>query len=171
MRLTEEIRTILEYSRDEALRTGCHAIAPEHLLLGIIRHRRSSAMDFLSRAGIDPDTLKSELDSRVFREAGIPYDEQDSITFSRNALNISRMAIMEAIRDGGDVLAVHLLAAICDSPGNWCGEYLRSHGLDIRVIREYTKKSNADNEKSALPSPEELNSLMSVFYSDREIYS
>ncbi|MCR5560905.1 MAG: hypothetical protein K6F58_03705 [Bacteroidales bacterium] len=171
MQLTEEIRTILEYSRDEAMRTGCHAIAPEHLLLGILRHRSSSAIDFLTRAGLDPDTVKTEVDARVFQEKEVPYGEQDSINFTRSALNVCSMAVMEAVREGGDIRAVHLLAALCDTPGDWCGEYLRSHGLDIRIIRAYTKKSSAEPSRSALPSAEELDRLIGAFYSEREIYS
>lgn len=171
MQLTEEIQTILGYSREEAMRTGCHAIAPEHLLLGIIRHGNNSATDFLSRAGIDPKAAKEELDARVFRDREIPYSEDDGITFTRSALNICSMAVMEALREGGDIKALHLLAALCDSPGDWCGGYLRSHGLDIRIIRSYTKKSSAEPKDPALPSPEDMNRLLSVFYPDRDIYS
>ena len=171
MQLTEEIRTILEYSRDEAMRTGCHAIAPEHLLLGILRHRSNSAMDFLVRAGLSPEAVKADMDARVFCEEPVPFDEADSITFTRTALNVTSMAVMEAIKEGGDVRAVHLLAALCDTPGDWCGEYLRNHGLDIRIIRSYTKKSSPEPAKSALPSAEELDRLIGAFYSEREIYS
>ena len=171
MRLTDELITIFDYSRDEAMRTGCRSIAPEHLLLGILRHGSSSAMDFLSRAGLDPAKLKSDIDARVFHESGIPYGEQDSISFTRSALNISNMAIMEAIREGGDPAAVHLLAALCDAPGEWCGEYLRSHGLGIRVIREYAKKSSTAPENAGLPSSEELNRLLSIFYPAKEVFS
>jgi len=168
MRLTEEIRTILDYSREEAMRTGCYAIAPEHLLLGILRHGSNSAMDFISRAGLDPKAMKAEIDARVFREEGVPYGEEDRISFTRSSLNITNMAIMEAMRQGSDFRAVHLLAALCDNPGDWCSDYLRSHGLDIRIIRSYTKKSSAS---SALPSSDELNRLLSAFYPGKEIYS
>lgn len=171
MQLTQEILTILEYSREEAMRTGCRAIAPEHLLLGILRLGDSSAMDFLSRAGIDCKALKKELDARVFKESSLPFGEDDSISFTRTALNVTNMTVMEALRDGGDVRAAHLLAALSDTPADWCGDYLRAHGLDVRVIRSYTKKNNAVPKDPALPSPEELNRLLSVFYPDREIYS
>ena len=52
----------------------------------------------------------------------------------------------------------------------WCGSYLRSHGLDIRIIRSYTKKSSPEKQ-SALPAGEDIDRLLSVFYQDRDIYS
>lgn len=170
MQLTEEIRTILEYSREEAMRTGCRAISPEHLLLGILRHGSNSAMDFLTRAGLSPEEVKSDVENRVFRDEPIPYDEAENVGFTRSALTASSMAIMEAIKAGDDVRAIHLLAALCDSTDVWCGRYLRSHGLDIRVVRSYTKKSSPE-KKSGLPAGEDINRLLSVFYKDRDIYS
>ena len=170
MQLTEEIRTILEYSREEAMRTGCRAISPEHLLLGILRHGNNSAVDFLTRAGLSPEVVKSEVEKRVFRDEPIPYGEAENVGFTRSALTASSMAIMEAIKDGDDVRSIHLLAALCDTPAEWCGKYLRSQGLDIRVIRSYSKKSSPD-KKSELPAGEDINRLLSVFYKDRDIYS
>ena len=170
MQLTEEIRTILEYSREEAMRTGCRAIFPEHLLLGILRHGSNSAIDFLSRAGLDPQQVKNDVENHVFRDEPVPFDEAENVGFSRAALTASSMAIMEAIKAGDDVRAVHLLAALCDTPEEWCGNFLRSHGLDIRIIRSYTKKSSPEKQ-SALPSGEDIDRLLSVFYQDRDIYS
>lgn len=170
MQLTEEIRTILEYSREEAMRTGCRAISPEHLLLGILRHGNNSAVDFLTRAGLSPEVVKSEVEKRVFRDEPIPYGEAENVGFTRSALTASSMAIMEAIKAGDDVRSIHLLAALCDTPAEWSGKYLRSQGLDIRVIRSYSKKSSPD-KKSELPAGEDINRLLSVFYKDRDIYS
>ena len=171
MQLTEEIRTILEYSREDAMRTGCRAIFPEHLLLGILRHGSNSAVDFLTRAGLAPQQVKSDVESQVFREEPIPFDEAGNVGFSRSALSASSMAIMEAIKAGDDVRAVHLLAALCDTPEEWCGKYLRAHGLDIRIIRSYTKKSSPEKKNPGLPSGEDIDWLLSVFYQDRDIYS
>ncbi len=172
MRLTEEIRTILLYSRDEAMRTGCYGIAPEHLLLGLLRHGHNGAMDVLRKFGLDPARIKEDMDAHVFHEHAIPYEEQENVNYTRSSLNITNLTIMEAIRSGQDVSSVHLLAAICDSPGEFCSEYLHKAGLNLQVLRTMIDKSSGETgKKSSLPSTEVLNRLFGVFYKDKEFFS
>lgn len=172
MRLTEEIRTILSYSREEAMRTGCYAIAPEHLLLGILRHGNNSAADFMARFGLDPAKVKADVEGHVFRRDAVPYSKEDEITFTRSALNVGSMALMEAMRKSEDVEGIHLLCALCDNPGDWCSGYLNAAGINLGLLRTMRKKKGADSEKkSALPSSEDIDRLLSVFYSDKEIFS
>lgn len=172
MRLSEEIRTILLYSRDEAMRTGCYAIAPEHLMLGLLRHSDNTAVALLRRFGLDPDEVKADFDKKVFRESAVPYSREDEVGFTRTALNISSMAIMEAMRADEDVQAVHLLSALCDCPGEWCGDYLHERGLSVQLIRTVCRKADDGSaKKSTIPSTEDLNSLLGAFYTDKEIFS
>ncbi len=172
MILTEEIRTILLYSRDEAMRTGCYAIAPEHLLLGILRHGDNAAVRTLGQFGLDPAAVKADLDGRVFREQAIPYSDEDDISFTRSALNICSYTLMEAMRCNQDVSSIHLLAALCDCPGDFCSTYLHGRGITLQVLRTImSRSSEASTRKTSLPETEDLNKLLSVFYRDKEIFS
>ena len=45
--ISDELNAIINYSRDEAMRTGSYGIAPDHLFLGIIRHGENTAADAL----------------------------------------------------------------------------------------------------------------------------
>ena len=36
LRISDQLHSIINYSREEAMRTGCYGIAPDHLLLGIL---------------------------------------------------------------------------------------------------------------------------------------
>ena len=172
MRLTEEIRTILLYSRDEAMRTGCYSIAPEHLMLGILRHGDNSAVSLLKNIGLEPESIKADFDARVFRSKAVPYSSEDEISFTRKALNICSMALMEAMKADEDVVSAHLLAALCDCPGEWCSDYLHRHGVSVRLLRTLHKgKTDGAAKKSALPSGEDLSRLLGAFYYDKEIFS
>ncbi len=171
MRLTEEIRTILLYARDEAMRTGCYGIGPEHLLLGILRHGDNAAVQALGKFGLEPSEVKEALDAHVFRERAIPYEEEEKVNFTRTALSITNLTVMEAIRSKQDISAVHLLAAICDNPGEFCCEYLHAHGVSLQVLRTYINKSSEEHAKSSLPGAEDMNRLLSAFYQEKEIFS
>ena len=39
IKISRELNIIINFARDEAMRTGSYGISPDHLLLGIIRHR------------------------------------------------------------------------------------------------------------------------------------
>ena len=43
IKVSDELNGIINYSRDEAMRTGSYGIGPDHLFLGIIRHEDNNA--------------------------------------------------------------------------------------------------------------------------------
>ena len=43
IKFSPELLCILNYARDEAMRTGSYGIGPDHLFLGIIRHVENPA--------------------------------------------------------------------------------------------------------------------------------
>ena len=51
--ISDELHSIINFSREEAMRTGSYGIAPDHLFLGILRHRENIATDALRAAEID----------------------------------------------------------------------------------------------------------------------
>lgn len=61
-RYTEHVMHVLHFSSEEARRTHCRAIRPEHFLLGVIRDGQGKAFECLRRHGINFDALKRNLE-------------------------------------------------------------------------------------------------------------
>ena len=59
--ISDELNSIINFSREEAMRTGSYGIAPDHLFLGILRHRENTAVDVLRGNGIDIEEMKKEV--------------------------------------------------------------------------------------------------------------
>ena len=78
--ISDELNSIINYSREEAMRTGSYGIAPDHLFLGIIRHAENTASDALRGLGCDLTEMKQFIDSRVFTNEHIPYSDLDKRT-------------------------------------------------------------------------------------------
>lgn len=57
-RFTQRARKVLELSLREAIRCHHDHIASEHILLGLLREGRGSAVTILRDAGVDPDALR-----------------------------------------------------------------------------------------------------------------
>lgn len=130
-RFSEELEKVVDYAREEAMRTGHYAIGAEHLMLGLLRHGNNAACDALEAEGMDLDLLKATLDARILREECIPYTDIEDIYLSREAQNILSMAVFEASRTGlEEVGADALLLAIARAEGNPCCDILAASGID-----------------------------------------
>ena len=137
------MNSIISYSREEAMRTGSYGIAPDHLFLGILRHRENAASDALLGVGTDLEELKQFIDSHIFTNEHIPYSEIENISFSRGAQNVLSFTILEATklrcREAGPQ---HLLLALCRAAGSYGSSYLRDTGVDYGYIFRYMDRNS-----------------------------
>ena len=125
------------------MRTGSYGIAPDHLLLGILRHRENSAADALLGVGTDLEELKQFIDSHIFTNEHIPYSELENISFSRGAQNVLSFTILEATKvKSKEAGPQHLLLAICRAAGSYGSSYLRDTGVDYGYIFRYLDRNS-----------------------------
>ena len=108
-----KVSEILAYSREEAARLASQSVAPEHLLLGLLRMKEGPVMNVFQRLGIDLQHLKTELEDRVRQdEIGMPIFTQQ-LVLNEKASNILKLAVLEArIQHTTRVEEQHLLLAI-----------------------------------------------------------
>ena len=102
--VSDTLNAIVNYAREEAMRTGSYMIGADHLFLGILRHEENLAAAHLRFLGIDLSDLKGFIDEKVSESRHIPYSDIDSITLSRSAANIINIAVFETTKAGGAVV-------------------------------------------------------------------
>ena len=107
------VSEILAYSREEAARLACQSVAPEHLLLGMLRMKESSVLNVFHRLDVNLHSIKTELENRVREdEIGIPIYTQQ-LVLNEKASNILKLAVLEArLQRTTRVEEQHLLLAI-----------------------------------------------------------
>ena len=141
--ISDQLHSVINYSREEAMRTGSYGIAPDHLILGLLRHKENSAVDALRGLGIDVEELKQFIDSHIFTNEHIPYSEIDNITFSRGVQNVLSFTILEATKLRNRQAGVeHLLLALCRAGDSYGVTYLRDLGVDYGMIYRYMEKNS-----------------------------
>jgi len=153
IKISDDLNIIINFAREEAMRTGSYGIAPDHLMLGIIRHGSNCACEVLKSLEIDLQQLKQHIDSRVFTNEHIPYSDIEKVAFSRKAHNTLSITILEATQLGQDTARPeHLLLALSKCHG-YCQEFLNASGVDYGTIFNNLKvsgllfqKEEADNE-------------------------
>ncbi len=131
LQVSEDLNKIIEFAREEAMRTGSYGIGPDHLFLGIIRHEENLAFRMMQSLGVEPAELKAFIDQRIFTNETIPYEQIENISFSRQAQNVLGITVMEATRLKSPVAQPqHLLLALCRTTESYGNMFLRDHGLN-----------------------------------------
>ena len=108
-----KVSEILAYSREEAARLASQSVAPEHLLLGMLRLKDGPVISVFQRLDINLLSLKTELETRVREdEIGRPIYTQQ-LVLNDKASNILKLAVLEArLQRTTRVEEQHLLLAI-----------------------------------------------------------
>lgn len=155
--ISNELNSIINYSREEAMRTGSYGIAPDHLFLGMLRHRENSATDALKGTGADVEEMKQFIDSRVFTNEQIPYSDIDKISFSRGSQNVLSFTLLEATKlKSSQASSTHLLLALMRASGSYGCTYLNDIGIDYGTVFRYMdRNSMLDRGEEEKPSESE----------------
>lgn len=128
IKFSDELNSVLNFSRQEAFRTGCRSIEPDHILLAVLRMESCQACRLLCALGVDTDSLKKHIDGKISEGQGVPFDQMDTITFSRSCQNLLSIAVIQAGAGTsvGECTTVHVLLALLRAGVGPGAEYLRS---------------------------------------------
>lgn len=138
IKVSDTLNIIINFAREEAMRTGCFGIGPDHLLLGILRHGDNPACEALKMFEVDLQELKQFIDSKIFTNEHISYSEQENISFSRASHNILSLTVLEASKALSTYATeVHLILALSKSNGFYGQSFLREHGVDYGRLYSY----------------------------------
>lgn len=153
--ISDELSSIINFSREEAMRTGSYGIAPDHLFLGIIRHRENTAVDALRGAMVDIDEMKQFIDEKIFTNEHIPYSDIDKVSFSRGTQNVLSFTLLEATRvRSAQASSQHLLLALCKAGSSYGSTYLNDLGVDYGHIYRYLDRNEMLDKDTAIQSEE-----------------
>ncbi len=127
-----KVSEILAYSREEAARLASRAVAPEHLLLGLLRLKDGPVMDIFRRLDINLQSVKEELENSVREEEiGMPIYTQQ-LVLNEKASNILKLSVLEArTQRTNRVEEQHVLLAILhDAADNGAKRILEMNNMN-----------------------------------------
>ena len=91
-----QVKEIISFSREEALRLGNDFIGTEHLLLGIIREGEGTAVKILQALNVDLYELRKEVELAVKDKTGKNIANINSLPLTRQAEKVLRVTVLEA---------------------------------------------------------------------------
>jgi ATP-dependent Clp protease ATP-binding subunit ClpA len=175
---TERVRKVLAMAREEALRLQNEYVAPEHIMLGLLREGEGVANAVLERCGVDADALGPKIEALAEPPARRPALGPD-LPYASRAKRTLELSMSEARELGHSYVGTeHLLMGLVRDEKNKIVPVLKELGLTVdrarAAIVEILGDTNVVSTGSrddliGMPlvpnAPERLRRVMSAAYS------
>ncbi|MCA0381498.1 MAG: ATP-dependent Clp protease ATP-binding subunit [Bacteroidetes bacterium] len=131
-----QVKEIISYSREEALRLGNDFIGTEHLLLGLIRDGENTAIKVLKQLNVDLYELRKEVELAVRDKTGKNIANINSLPLTKQAEKVIRVTVLEAKSlKSGTVESEHLMLSILKNKENIATQILMQYEVDYDVFK------------------------------------
>ena len=129
-KFSNDMASVFNFSKEEAERTECDNVSPEHLLLGILRQNVSKATRMMYKVQPDLLSLKRHLEKVASERKVAMVPDRNSLELNREATRLMRLSVLEARAQHSDeVDTEHLLRAMLKDQGSPIQQLLEEHGL------------------------------------------
>ncbi len=131
-----QVKEIISFSREEALRLGNDFIGTEHLLLGLIREGENTAIKILKSFNVDLYELRKEVEMAVKDKTGKNIANINSLPLTRQAEKVIRVTVLEAkALKSPTVETEHLMLSILKNKENIATQILNQFDVDYDIFR------------------------------------
>jgi len=143
-RFTKRARHALARATSEAKRLNHNSIGTEHLLLGIILEKDSTAVAVLRELGLDPDWIVRALERAASRGERVSLGEPELTPRTKRVIEYS---FDEARLMGQQYVGTeHLLLGILRDGEGIAVDILRGMGLDLDKVRLQTAQTVVERQ-------------------------
>ena len=131
-----QVKEIISYSREEALRLGNDFIGTEHLLLGLIRDGENTAIQVLKQFKVDLYELRKEIELTVKDKTGKNIANINSLPLTKQAEKVIRVTVLEAKATKSPLVeSEHLMMSILKNKENIATQILMQYDVDYDSFR------------------------------------
>jgi len=131
-----QVKEIISYSREEALRLGNDFIGTEHLLLGLIRDEENTAIKVLKQLNVDLYELRKEIELAVKDKTGKNIANINSLPLTKQAEKVIRVTVLEAKALKSPLVETeHLMLSILKNKENIATQILGQFDIDYDLFR------------------------------------
>ena len=131
-----QVKEIIAFSREEALRLGNDFIGTEHLLLGLIRDGDNIAIKVLQSLDVDLYELRKEIEMAIKDKAGKNIANINSLPLTKQAEKVIRVTVLEAkTLKSPMVESEHIVLSILKNKENLATQILNQFNVDYDIFR------------------------------------
>jgi ATP-dependent Clp protease ATP-binding subunit ClpC len=131
-----QVKEIISYSREEALRLGNDFIGTEHLVLGLIRDGENTAIKILKSLNVDLYELRKEIEVAVKDKTGKNIANINSLPLTKQAEKVIRITVLEAKAHKSTMVeSEHLMLSILKNKENIATQILNQFDVDYDMFK------------------------------------
>ena len=131
-----QVKEIISYSREEALRLGNDFIGTEHLVLGLIRDGENTAIKILKSLNVDLYELRKEIEVAIKDKTGKNIANINSLPLTKQAEKVIRITVLEAkAHKSVMVESEHLMLSILKNKENVATQILNQFDVDYDIFK------------------------------------
>ncbi len=131
-----QVKEIISYSREEALRLGNDFIGTEHLVLGLIRDGENTAIKILKALNVDMYELRKEIELAVKDKTGKNIANINSLPLTKQAEKVIRITVLEAKAvKSVNVESEHLMLSILKNKENIATQIINQFDVDYDLFK------------------------------------
>ncbi len=144
-----QVKEIISFSREEALRLGNDFIGTEHLLLGLVREGDNTAIRILKSFNVDLYELRKEIELAVKDKTGKNIANINSLPLTKQAEKVIRVTVLEAkALKSTTVETEHLMLSILKNKENIATQILNQFDVDYDIFRQELGLSKPNDIRS-----------------------
>jgi len=156
-KFSPQVRDVIQYSREEALRLGHNYIGVEHLLLGLIREGESLALKILVQLDVDLSRLRKMIEGSIKGTSTLAgnFNAPGQIPLVKQAERILKITYLEAKAYKASLVGTeHLLLSIMKDQDNVATKQLLALGVDYQAVKDELENMGGGISKEDLPKSE-----------------
>ncbi|MBS1730939.1 MAG: ATP-dependent Clp protease ATP-binding subunit [Bacteroidetes bacterium] len=147
-----QVKEIISFSREEALRLGNDFIGTEHLLLGLIREGDNTAIKILKQLNVDLYELRKEIEIAIKDKTDKNIANINSLPLTKQAEKVIRVSVLEQKALKSQLVETeHLMLSILKNKDNIATQILNQFDIDYDIFRNdlgMVKNNEIQNEFS-----------------------
>ncbi len=151
-----QVKEIISFSREEALRLGNDFIGTEHLLLGVIREGDNAGIKILKSFNVDLYELRKEIELAIKDKTGKNIANINSLPLTKQAEKVIRVTVLEAkALKSSTVETEHLMLSILKNKENIATQILNQFDVDYDLFRHELGMLKSNDVRAEFPEENE----------------
>ncbi len=145
--INRDLKRVLDYAREEAIRLGNQNIYSEHIFLGILRYKDNEVVQLLTKMGVDLNAIKDDIDSKLDNHHSLSIEDAEHIEISNEVKELFDIAYNKLVPRGQQPTMLHLFIALITSHDSSISEIFEQNGLHADVMVNSVASSMSDISK------------------------
>ncbi|HEX8608677.1 MAG TPA: Clp protease N-terminal domain-containing protein, partial [Pedobacter sp.] len=166
-KFSPQVKDVISFSREEALRLGHDYIGAEHLLLGLIREGDGMAIKILRSLGVDTTKLRRSIEDSVRGTSSVTVN-LGNIPLTKQAEKVLKITYLEAKIFKSDLIGTeHLLLSILRDDDNIASQILLQYSINYEIFKQEVEV----NKNGFRDDPQNSSSTGDDEYREEETFS